>query len=582
MGSQFYVDENKPWFKPEAGWPDQVSKNYEFPEITLHEMFSEAARKFGQSRVMWFLDTYMTFAEMERHVNSLATALHNLGIRKGDVVALVLPNSFQYVISYYACARIGAIVTGVNPTYKPGEVLHQFQVTGVKSVIVLDALYQSLMEPIAAQYPLKHIIVTNIVDLVKMSGLKRWLGMKLKKIPTGPVPSDALKFKDLLETSPEPPEVKIDPHEPATYIMTGGTTGVPKAAVLSHFNCVSNAIQCELWVWMGGHGCCAVGVLPLFHSFAMTTVMNQSIRNGMWMMLFPRPPETGELLKTICAIAPDNKTFYCGAEVLFQRIADFADIKKYPIHKKLRACISGAGPLHGPVQERFEKITGAVLVEGYGLTEASPVVSAGPLTDFRTTGTIGLPFPGTEWKIMDIETGENELPPGENGELIVAGPQVMVGYLNQPEETAETIREFGGKRWLYTGDIGYMDELGRVVISDRKKQLIKVKGYSVFPKEVEELVGRHEAVVEVAASGLPDKEKGEVIKVWVVLKEEWKGRITEEDLRNWCKDNMTHYKVPTYVEFRDELPKTMVGKVMRRQLMEEDPVYEAYYGDKKE
>ncbi|MBW2083905.1 MAG: AMP-binding protein [Deltaproteobacteria bacterium] len=513
-------------------------------------------------------------------MNSLATALHNLGIKKGDVVALVLPNSFQYVISYYACARIGAIITGVNPTYKPGEVLHQFQVTGVKSVIVLDALYQGLMEPIAAKYPVKHIITTNIVDLVKMSGLKRWLGMKLKKIPTGPVPGDTIRFKDLLETDPNPPEVKMDAHEPATYIMTGGTTGVPKAAVLSHFNCVSNAIQCELWVWMGGHGCCAVGILPLFHSFAMTTVMNQSIRNGMWMMLFPRPPQTEELLKTICAIAPDKKTFYCGAEVLFQRIADFPDIKKYPIHKKLRACISGAGPLHGPVQERFEKITGAVLVEGYGLTESSPVVSAGPLTDFRTTGSIGLPFPGTEWKIMDIETGDREMPPGENGELIVAGPQVMVGYLNQPEETAETIREFGGKRWLYTGDIGYMDELGRVVINDRKKQLIKVKGYSVFPKEVEELVGRHEAAVEVAASGLPDREKGEVIKVWVVLKDEWKGKITEEELRKWCQDNMTHYKVPAYVEFRDELPKTMVGKVMRRQLMEADPIYKEYHGEK--
>jgi len=300
----------------------------------------------------------------------------------------------------------------------------------------------------------------------------------------------------------------------------------------------------------------------------------------MWMMLFPRPPQTEELLKTICAIAPDKKTFYCGAEVLFQRIADFPDIKKYPIHKKLRACISGAGPLHGPVQERFEKITGAVLVEGYGLTESSPVVSAGPLTDFRTTGSIGLPFPGTEWKIMDIETGDREMPPGENGELIVAGPQVMVGYLNQPEETAETIREFGGKRWLYTGDIGYMDELGRVVINDRKKQLIKVKGYSVFPKEVEELVGRHEAAVEVAASGLPDREKGEVIKVWVVLKDEWKGKITEEELRKWCQDNMTHYKVPAYVEFRDELPKTMVGKVMRRQLMEADPIYKEYHGEK--
>jgi long-chain acyl-CoA synthetase len=331
-------------------------------------------------------------------------------------------------------------------------------------------------------------------------------------------------------------------------------------------------------MWMGGHGFCAVGVLPLFHSFAMTTVMNVSIKSGMWMMLFPKPPETEELLKTICQIAPDKKTMYCGAEVLFQRIADFPGLSKYPIDKKIRACISGAGPLHRPVQERFEKATNAVLVEGYGLTEASPVISAGPLTDFKTTGTIGLPFPGTEWRIMDIETGTKDMPVGEPGELVVAGPQVMVGYLNQPKETMETIREFDGKRWLYTGDIGYMDEFGRVAISDRKKQLIKVKGYSVFPKEVEELVGRHEAVLEVAAAGLPDKETGEAIKVWVVLKEEWKGRLTEEALRQWCKENMTHYKVPRYVEFRDILPKTLVGKVMRRELMESDPIYKAYHG----
>jgi len=317
--------------------------------------------------------------------------------------------------------------------------------------------------------------------------------------------------------------------------------------------------------------------LPLFHSFAMTTVMNTSVRVGMWMMLFPKPPETGELIKTICRLAPDKQTIYCGAEVLFQRMADYPEIGKFPIARKMRACISGAGPLHRPVQERFEKATNAVIVEGYGLTESSPVISAGPLTDFRTTGTIGLPLPGTEWKIMDIATGTEELPVGEHGELVASGPQVMLGYLNQPKETADTIREWDGKRWLFTGDIGYMDEQGRVTISDRKKQLIKVRGYSVFPKEVEELVGRHESVLEVAASGLPDPETGELIKVWVVLKDNWKGKITEPELREWCKENITHYKVPKLIEFRDDLPKTLVGKVMRRQLMEADPVYMAFH-----
>lgn len=579
MKETFYVDESQPWFSPEAGWPEQVPKNPEFPKMTLSEMLDQSARRYGDSPAAWFLGTFLSFGQLKRHVDALALSLHDLGLRKGDVLALVLPNSFQYIISYYACARLGVVVTGVNPTYKPAEVLHQFRLTGVKGIITLDALYETLVEPISAEYPVEWIIVTSVVDLVKMSAFKRWLGKKLKKIPVGSVPEGAIQYKELLDRTASPPEVEVSPYDPATYIMTGGTTGIPKAAILSHFNCLSNAFQCNLWVWMGGSGACDVGVLPLFHSFAMTTVMNVSIMGGLWIMLFPRPPETGELLKTICKIAPDNETYYCGAEVLFQRIADYPHLHRFPIAKKFRACISGAGPLHAPVQKRFEEKSGAVLVEGYGLTEASPVVSAGPLTDFRTTGTIGLPFPGTDWKIMDIETGSRELPPGEAGELVVAGPQIMVGYLNQPEETAETIRGWDNKRWLFTGDIGVMDEYGRVSIHDRKKQLIKVRGYSVFPKEVEEMVSGHPCIAEAAACGLPDEEMGEKIKVWVRPAEGRESEITEEELREWCKKNMTHYKVPKLVEFRKELPKSLVGKVLRRQLKESDPIWKAYQGE---
>jgi len=295
-------------------------------------------------------------------------------------------------------------------------------------------------------------------------------------------------------------------------------------------------------------------------------------------MIFPRPPETEELLKTICAIAPDKQTYYPGAEVLFQRIADFPAAEKYPIAKKLKACISGAGPLHQNVKDRFEKMSGALLLEGYGLSEASPVVSGGPLGPVKTPGTIGLPLPGMEWKIVDMETGTRSLSPGEQGELVVTGPTVMEGYLNDPKETAETIREIDAKRWLYTGDIGLMDEHGRVTLSDRKKQLIKVKGYSVFPTEVEQLLGAHEGISEVAVAGLPDRETGEAVKAWVVLREPWKGNLSEEALKAWCYDNKTHYKAPKYIEYREEIPKALVGKVMRRELQEVDPVYKAYYG----
>jgi long-chain acyl-CoA synthetase len=309
--------------------------------------------------------------------------------------------------------------------------------------------------------------------------------------------------------------------------------------------------------------------------------MNSVIRYGGWMMLFPRPPETNIVVEKIIELAPPEGTIYCGAEILFKKFSDFFEVaenrERYAkdLEGKLELCVSGAGPLHRPIQEAFEKATGARLSEGYGLTEASPVVSCGPFWGERKIGTIGLPFPGTDWRIVDKTDHTKNLGTGEEavGELAVAGPQVMVGYLNREEESKETLVEMDGKTWLLTGDIGYMDELGRVVIKDRKKQLIKYKGYSVFPKEVEELVGGHDAVDEVAVAGLPDKEAGEIIKAWVVLKGERKGSVTEDELTAWCKDNMTHYKVPRIVEFIDEVPKSPIGKVLRRQLQEADPIW---------
>jgi long-chain acyl-CoA synthetase len=573
---EYYVDESKPWLQPEAGWPPQVPKNYDFPHITLYQMLVDAVDKYAQQNAIWFLNSFMTYRELLDHVDRFAAGLHKMGLKKGDVLAIALPSCFQYVVAYYACAKLGVIVTGVNPTYKPGEVLHELKLTKPKTVIILDALYDTLIAPVAHEYPIDTFITTNIADVLKISSIKKWLGKKLKKIPTGPTPPNSIKFLDLLKNPPTNLTHDVQSTDTATYIMTGGTTGVPKAAVLSHFNCVSNAIQVGLWVWMKEPGAFMIGILPLFHSFGMTAVMNTVIHSGMCMMLFPRPPETEELLKAITEFAPDHQTYYPGAEVLFQRMADFPNISKYPVARKLRGCISGAGPLHRNVKERFEKATGAMLVEGYGLSEASPVVSGGALGAIQTTGTIGLPLPGIEWKIMDMETGDRELPIGESGELVVTGPTVMQGYLDNPSETALAVRVIDGKRWLYTGDIGYMDEHGRVVLNDRKKQLIKVKGNSVFPTEIEQLMGMHECVHEVAVAGLPDPETGEAIKAWVVLTDKYKGRMTEDQLIEWCRANMARYKVPKYIEFIDEIPKTLVGKVMRRELKENDPIYKAY------
>ncbi len=587
----FHVDEKKPWFKPDAGWPDEVPKQLEIEHDTLHDMLSKAVEKFGDARAMWFapLDSTMSYKELKDAVDRVATGLHRKGVKKGDVVAMMLPNSFQYVVGYYACARIGAIVSGVNPTYKSGEILHQLKTTNAKALIVLDALYEGQVAPIFEKSPCQLLVATNIVDLVKGNGLKKFLGKLMGKIPTGAVPGSAVPFLDLMASPPEPPQVQVTGGDVATYIMTGGTTGVPKAAVLTHFNCVNNAKQCQLWLYKSLAGGANVGILPLFHSFAMTAVMNSTIRYGGWMMLWPRPPEQDVLVSKLIEIAPEQGYIYCGAEILFKKLADFmedpANKEKYGarLAGKLGLCISGAGPLHRPVQEAFERITDARLGEGYGLTEATPVVSAQPFWGERKIGTIGLPFPGTDWRIVDKDHPEKDLGMGEDavGELAVAGPQVMKGYLNRPEETAQTIVEMDGKRWLLTGDIGCMDEHGRVTIQDRKKQLIKYKGYSVFPKEVEELVGGHDAVSEVAVAGLPDKEAGEVIKAWVVLRPERKGSITQDELLAWCKENMTHYKVPRHIAFIDEIPKSPIGKVLRRELQEADPIWkEAHDAEK--
>jgi long-chain acyl-CoA synthetase len=316
-----------------------------------------------------------------------------------------------------------------------------------------------------------------------------------------------------------------------------------------------------------------VGVIPLFHSFGMSAVMNAAIRSGMWMMLFPRPPETRDLIRTIHEKAPDRQTYFPGVEILFRKIAESPHISEFPVGKKIRACISGAGPLREEVKNLFEEKTGAPLLEGYGLTEASPVVSGGPLGTIRTTGTIGLPLTGLEWKIVDMDDSSKELGPGEKGELLVAGPTIMKEYLDDPEETARAITIADSKRWLHTGDIGYMDEHGRVVLSDRKKQLIKVKGFSVFPREVEERIAMHQGVKEAAVAGLPDRDTGEAVKAWVVPSAEAEAPLSEELLKQWCSENMAQYKVPKYIDFIEEIPRNNLGKVMRRELQEKDPLY---------
>jgi len=561
---------DRPWY---GDWPQGVPKMIDFPQVSLSDLLRNTASQYPDDKAIVFLDSVMTYRELDDAVDRMATALAKLGLKKGDVLAIILPNSFQFVITFYACQRLGMAATAINPTYKALEIKHQLNDSGAKALVVLDSVYEEAGR-ILDQTGVKHLIGTNVADLLKISGLKKWLGKKLGKIPTGQMPANALRFVDLLKTAPNPPSVEIDPlNDIAALQYTGGTTGTPKGAMLTSYNLVSNAISGKAWIGSDlPRGAGWVGVLPLFHVFAMTCCMNISVATGGFMLLFPKPPES--MLEWAAQVEKWGKgTQMCmaGVAVLFNKINNTEGLDKYDL-SSLTACLSGAGPLPRDVQLKFEEKTGSRVVEGYGLSESSPVVTANPFVlpegRERVMGSIGLPFPNTDLKIMDIETGETQLGygPDQVGELCVKGPQVMKGYLNRPEDTERTLRD----GWLYTGDIAYMNERGWTFIMDRAKDLVKHKGFSVFPKEVEDYMFSHPDILEVAVIGLPHPKVGEILKAFVVLQPESVGKVSEDDIIAWCSENMTHYKVPSIVEFRDELPKTMVGKVLRRVLKEEE------------
>ncbi len=584
--NEWYVNEEKVWFK--KWWPHEtVPKNYEFPKITLGHFFEQQRSKYASEKLIYYLGSWMTYEEVGRAIDMVATKLHDIGLKKGDVMALLMPNNPSYVIFWYACNKLGIIPTGINPTYKPIEILHHIETTKPKAMIVLDAMYNLLVKPIIDKTEIEHIVYTGVADLVSgPKSFSEFIAKKTRKIRTRKIDFEpSYNVYEFFTLEPDIPKVSIDPeNHPGTYIMTGGTTGVPKATILTHFNLISNAKQVVLVLGGPDVGVGIVGVLPLFHAFATTVVMNSAIAAGAWMYLFTKPPPTEDLLKAINEIPASKGLYYPGAEILFKRIADFPDLDQYPdLAGKLKLCVSGAGPLHLPVQQKFQERTKGRLTEGYGLTETTCVASVGNLFGESPIGTVGIPIPGTDWAIFDPEEFEkgpiaNGLPDSKygeeySGEICVCGPQVMKGYLNNPEETADTLKEWNGRIWMRTGDIGFMRDDGCVTIRDRKKQLIKVAGRSVFPTEVETMFLKHEAVLEVAVAGLPDPEVGEIAKAWVVLKPEFEGKITEENLREWANENMTYWKVPKLIEFIDNVPKNLIGKVQRRTLQEADPLF---------
>jgi long-chain acyl-CoA synthetase len=550
----------KPWFK---FWPEGVRKHIDFPEIPLHGLLAETAAKFPEHTAIVYFNKSMTYRDLKQFSDRFATALDGLGVKKGDKVAIFLPNIPQFIISYYGISEIGAIGTAISPLYREREVEHQLNDSEAETVVVLDALYPMLEKGLASS-KVKRVIVTSFKEY--MPAGTAFLGSLLRKIPSHRVERrpNINFFQELLSKyAANPPKVDINPKEDIAVLQyTGGTTGIPKGAMLTHMNLVSNALCCVEWLrGIRGEDTYLV-VVPLFHIYGMTTSMNTPICMAGRMVLLPSFDATS----TFEAIQRYKVAVFCGAPSMYSMLLAHPDRKKYDLGS-VRFCISGSAPLPPEVQKNWMEATGGVLVEGYGLTESSPVTHCNPLDKSLKTvkvGSIGLPWSDTDAKVMDIETGEKELGPRETGELVVKGSQVMKGYWKMPEETAAVLRN----GWLYTGDVGNVDEDGYFYITDRKKALIKYKGYSVYPREVEDVIYEHPAVKLCAVVGKPDPVAGEIPKAFVMLKE---GKTaTAEEIKEFVNSKVAPYKAVREVEFRTELPMTPVGKVLRRVLQEEE------------
>ncbi len=525
-----------------------VNWNLDYPETPLYDYLYQCTRDYPDLVALVFMGNQTTFKEMHEKINRTASALADLGVKKGDRVAVMLPNCPQYVYAYYACMKLGAIVVQMNPLYTPREVEFILNDSGAKVFIGVDVVFNSFHQ-VRDKVKVEKVIVARLM----------WMEVE----------GDNLFFEDLLqEYSPDPPEEKINPGDDvAVFQYTGGTTGMPKAAMLTHFNLVSNVVQIKEWIkeWIDENFSeeveqhYGIAVLPFFHSYGMTCAMNTGLTLPSGQVLVPRF-EVDLVLEMIKQYHPK---LLPAVPTIYTAIANHPDADKYNIDA-VEVCNSGAAPMPLETMKIFEQRTGSKLLEGYGLSEASPVTHCNPLKGERKPGSIGMPYPDTECKIVDVEEGTRELPHGEEGELIIKAPQVMKGYWNRPEETKETLRD----GWLYTGDIAKMDEDGYFYIVDRKKDMVLTGGFNVYPREVDEILYEHPKVMEAVTAGIPDSYYGEILKAYVVLKEG--EEATEEEILEFCKQSLAKYKVPRKVEFRRELPKSAVGKILRRELVAEE------------
>ena len=548
----------KPWLRSyEEGVPEFIA----YREICLPEILDETAARFGPNDCLIFQGTRVSFAAFKDMVDRFAACLTDFGIKKGDAVAILLPNIIPCVAAYYAILKIGAIAVMNNPLYSDPELEHQFNDSGSKVLVTLDVLAKRMID-LRPKTGIRQIVTTCIGDY--LPPLKRVLGRWLKKYPFADVPGarDVYSWLDCLKRYPPlAGEVKSSFDDVAMYQYTGGTTGVSKGVMLTHGNLSKQVQQLEAWFpKLGKGGEIMLGALPYFHVFGLSVSMNFSIYMGWAQILIPRPqPEP--LLEAIRNFRP---TFAPLVPTMYIGMLNHPDLKKTDM-SCIKGAFSGSAPLPVEVIHNFEKATGAVIVEGVGMTETTPVTHVNPFAGgARKVGSIGVPISDTLCRIVDLETGTRDMPVGEAGELIIKGPQVMKGYKDRPEETASALRD----GWMYTGDIATMDEDGYFYIVDRKKDMIISGGYNVYPRDIDEVYYQHPKIQEACAIGIPDPRRGESVKLFVVLKEG--ETATQEELIEYGRTKLAAYKLPVEVEFRKELPKTNVGKVLRKQLRAEE------------
>ncbi|MFC2023659.1 long-chain fatty acid--CoA ligase [Chloroflexota bacterium] len=541
-------------------YDEGVPPSIDYPQVPLDRLLAESASEhpdhpaiiFGAAVGSRVMDKALSYRQLDDAVNRFAAAMQKLGVKKGDRVAMFMPNCPQLVIAYYGTMRAGGIAVPSNFLYTADEMEHQLNDAGAQIVVSLSSFYKAIHR-IRGNTRLRHVIVTNIKEYFPtvLRVLFTLAREKKEGHRVALASGDDLWFQSLLgQASPSPEAVEVRPEDTACLIYTGGTTGVPKGAELTHRNVVSNAVAGGCWSHSREAGEVSIGALPFFHSYGMTAAMNMTIATAGTMVLIPDPRD---VMHVMGSISKHRATLYSAVPTSYVRINTHPQVEEFDL-SSVRVCLSGAAPLPRNVQEAFQAITGGKLVEAFGMTESSPASHVNPL-DRNKIGTIGVPWPDTDARIVDVDTGERELPQGDIGEMIMQGPQVMKGYWRMPTETANVLREhpsIGPGLWLHSGDIARMDEEGYFQIVDRMKDMIICGGFNVYPRDIEDVLYQHPAVHLVGVVGIPDEYRGETVKAFVVLKEGL--TATEQEIIDHCREHLAKYKVPSSVEFRSELP----------------------------